>query len=113
MATDQQHPNTLNPSDVLRKRRRRPPELPRGPAALRAGVGTRTRPSNRGPATSRRDHPQRPAPGIDQADGEEEAQAECSLLVRHAVRVLAVSRDASARRVINVFHMDMPHLVEV
>ena len=77
---------------MLRKRRRRPPELPRGPAALRAGVGTRAHQRNRGPATSRRDHPQRPAPGIDQADREEEAQAECALPVRQRPEVQEVLR---------------------
>ena len=77
---------------MLRKRTRRPPELPRGTAVLRAGVGTRTRQSNRGPATGRGAHPQRPTPGIDQADREEEAQAECALLVRQWHEVQEVLR---------------------
>ena len=77
---------------MLREGRRRPPELPRGPAALRAGVGTRIRPRNRGRATSRRDHPQRPAAGIDQADREEEAQAERTLLVWQRPEIQEVLR---------------------
>ena len=93
MVTDEQRLNTLNPSDMLRKGRRRPPELPRGPAAGRAGVGTRIRLRNRGPATNRRDHPQRPEHGIYHADREEEAQAECALPVRQRQQVQEVLRD--------------------
>ena len=92
MVTDEQRLNTLNPSDMLRKGRWRSPELPGGPAALRDSSSTRPFPSNRGPATSRRGHPQRPAPGIDQADGKEEAQAECTLLVRQRPEVQEVLR---------------------